>query len=163
MHFKLKKTFTTSLSATEATTALSKLLNSRSKFLFFSFVRCFGSISGNEFTLRTPNRDRFGIFHPKIKGSIHPENPTMINTRIVPPYLVICIYLIFLVYGLQVIFYTDKMTINGVSRVPELSERIDVALLVIAVFSILLYVNIIWPLKRLEAYLKAALKLEDRG
>lgn len=95
LRFKIKKTFTSPLPAAEATASLQELLNARSKLIFFTFATNFGSISGNEFTLRIHKGDRFGIFSPRIEGSIHSENPTIVNTQVVIPYLIIGFYLVF--------------------------------------------------------------------
>lgn len=54
------------------------------------------------------------------------------------------------------------MTINGVLRAPELSERIGFSLLVTLVPAFLFYINTIWPVKRVENRLIAALKLESK-
>lgn len=108
LHFKLRKTFTTSLSAAEATTTIQELLNSRSKFLFFSYTHYSGSLKGDEFTLCTLKSDRFGLSTFKIKGNIRTENPTTIDTRIVPPYMTIGILLVCVGIMLSAILFRMK-------------------------------------------------------
>lgn len=54
------------------------------------------------------------------------------------------------------------MTINDVHRAPELSERIALSLFTLFVPSVIFYMNAIRPLKKVEAHLRKALKLEDK-
>ena len=160
--FKLRKSFTSSLSASEAMNNLGQLLSTKSKFLFFSFHEQVGAINGNTFTLGTHFGDPFGLFSPKIKGIIRAENPTIIDTRIVVPYSFIIFYLFVQIFSLPIIFSAEEMTINGVSRVPAVYERIGVALIIICIPALTIFIATILPIKRIEAHLAQVLKLKEK-
>ena len=159
--FKLRKTFTTSLSPSEAAGAIERLLNTKSKFFFILPSQYFGYITAGEFSLRGQKGDSFGLFSPRIKGTIRSENPTTIETRFVLPYLTPFFYLIFPIVFLPTAFFTDEMTINGVLREPELLERIGFAFLG-STPVLMFYLATIWPLKRVEAHLIKTLKLQEK-
>jgi hypothetical protein len=160
--FKLRKTFTSSLSAEEAINNLGQLLNTKSKFLFFSFNGHVGSIKGNSFTLGRHIGDPFGLFSPKIKGIIRGENPTIIDTRIGVPYSFIIFYFFFQMIGLPIIFSADEMTFNGVPRVPDVYDKIGVALLIICIPALAIFFIIILPIKQIEGRLTQVLKLKEK-
>ena len=157
-----RKTFTTPLSASEVITAINRLINTKSKFLFILPSQYFGYVNTKEFNLGGHKGDRFGIFSPRIKGGILAEKPTTIEIRFVIPYLTTFFFLIIPITFSLVAAFTDQMTINGVVREPELSERIGFAFLGVFIPAPIFYISTIWPLKRVEAHLIDALKLEKK-
>jgi hypothetical protein len=159
--FKLRKTFTSSLSASDAIENVEGMISSKFKILFFSFKEHVGSINGNTFTLGTHIGDPFGLFSAKIQGIIVAENPTTIETRIVVPYSFIIFYLFIQIFSLPIIFSADEMTINGVSRVPDVYERIGVASLVIWIPALTIFIITFLPIRKIEARLTQVLKLKE--
>lgn len=152
-----RRTFTSPLSVSEAQRAISSLVVQKNTLFFFFNDTRRGSVHTQEFIFR---RRGFAIFEPAIQGYVMAENPTTIELRLIMPLLKICFYSLFPLIILPVIFYPDEMTINGITRVPLLSERIEFSIIAIGGPALIFFFNVILPLKRLEYRLIKALRLE---
>ena len=148
------------LSSSEVRNAIHELLNTKSKFLFFSINSFFGSVDGREFSLRAHTGDRLGMFlmAPKIKGSIVGENPTTVALTIVIPYFLIFFYGIFGVAFISLAF-VNEMNINGVAREPNLFERLGFVSAGLVFPLIAFYYTTLRPIRLLEARVKEKLLL----
>jgi hypothetical protein len=159
--FQVSKTFTTSLKRDEVINFVRERLNKQSKVLFISSKDYVGSINGRNFNLYKNFNSRYGGSNPKIKGTITTENPTTIDIKIAPHYLRIAFFMIFPIVFIPAAILSDQMTINGVLKEPEISERI-----LFGLFGggpmIWCYFDSIRPIKETELWIKQKLGLIEK-
>jgi hypothetical protein len=159
--FQIKKTFSTTLSKEEVLSFVKERLARRHKVLFGSSPEYSGSVSENSFIFYRIFNAQHGRANPKISGKIKSFNPTVIEVKVSPHYWRISFFLIFPLVFIPVSFLSDQMTINGVLKEPELSERIFFGLFGGGMPTIWCYFDSIRPIKSTERWLREKLSLKE--
>jgi hypothetical protein len=160
--FQTTKTFITTLSKDDIIEFVRERLNRRDKFLFISSREYIGSINGRTFKFHRIFNFRSSPAYPKISGVITASDPTILEITITPHYFRILFFLIFPMVFIPSAFLTDHMTINGVFRAPELSERVSFALFGGVGPLIWCYFDSIRPIRKTELWLKEHLNLTEK-
>ncbi len=160
--FQTVKTFTTTLSKDEVIGFVRERLNRQSKILFISSNDYVGSIDGRSFKLYKNFNGRYGRSNPKISGTITTTDPVTIDIKISPHYIRLLFFSIFPIVFVPAAIFSDQMTINGVLREPEMSERLFFALFGGGGPMIWCYLDSIRPIKETELWIKEKLKLTEK-
>ena len=158
--FEVRKTFTTALSSAEVKALMIEQNNKRNKIRFFWGFNYFGTVDDSGFVL-TRYSSQKKIAHPRINGRIHTANPTIVELTITPNYFTIVSVLVWAVILAVVAIVTNGMIINGVLRTPTFNERLLFALGGGGLPMLWCYLNVIFPVKWAESWLKKKLKLQE--
>jgi hypothetical protein len=160
--FQIRKTFTTALSEDDIIKFVRERLNRRHRLLFLSSPEYVGSIDGKSFKIYRNFDARYGRSNPKVHGTIMSSNPTTIEIKVSPHYLRILFFSIFPIVFVPAAILSDQMTINGVLREPELSDRIFCALFGGGGPTIWCYFDSIRPIKETEDWITEKLGLKEK-
>jgi hypothetical protein len=162
MFFKTKS-YRTSDSPDELRSNLSELLETKTKFLFFTYRTLFGSVHGEDFVIS--NSKGYNFLSPKIKGQIIAGNETLVNLNFIFPALLLIFFVgipaLVMIVIIPVILKIDLMTVNDVVREPTWFERLGIlAMSTVFPFAII-YFNIVHPVRRLRKKLISKLNLTE--
>ena len=122
------------------------------------FITSFG-IDGFSIKRKTYGLDRFILGrYSAIEGIFISEKPLTINLRIRPSYLPIIFFSFFTIMVIGSAIFAEEMTINGVLKVPTVSERFLFGLLAV-IPGLWCYFGYIRPVKKAENWIVQLLHL----
>ena len=160
--FEIEKSYTTYLTTEEVMNFIRGRLKKRKDGLFGGSLMYFGSLQENSFRFYKVFNARTGPGNPTIRGTITEGSRTTIAIRITPHYFRILFFMLFPCVFIPEAILMDSMSVNGVLRVPDSSERIWVALFGGVGPLIWCYFDSIRPIHITEKWLKSKLKLEEK-
>ena len=102
-----------------------------------------------------------GPVFPIIRGRIEQKEYVRVDLDIKPSYLLIAFCAIITCILLLSILLADKMTINGVYRMPTVSEKVLFSLFSVSISAILCYFKTIKPTKDAEKWLVRKFSLKE--
>jgi hypothetical protein len=158
--FRFSGKYRTDLAPEEVSARIDQLLQSKSKFLLFSFHQYFGAVNGSEFTLTGQRFDWWGIMNSRLKGSMINENGTVVRTRITIPWVLVTFFCLFSLITLSVLLKADQITVNGETRPAEFLDILMMALIVLVIPGCMIYFTTTLPAKRIEWKLIEILQLK---
>lgn len=161
--FTIEKLYTTKLSFNEI---VQKLENKNSVKLFggLRVDKYNHNIVNNRFYVKRYSNgiDALLEYFPLIKGELVNEKPSRIFLTVKPNYLTILFFSMFIFgFGYAGIF-VDNWTINGVKRLPTITERVFIVLLGSGIPFLWCYVQYIRPIKRSEKWIIKKLDLTEQ-
>ena len=161
MLFRIKKCYKSELSAQEIFRYIEHLKQKESGFWKLRNKVYDVQSSGGDFVLKKRGGNTNGPAYPLIKGQIQEGECVLVNLDIKPSYggLVFCA-IISLVLLLAIISH-DEMTINGIPRKLDLSDRLFWAMFSIGAPAILCYLKDIRPVMAAENWLIKKLSLKE--
>ena len=116
-----------------------------------------------QFSIRKRGGSFNGAVYPLINGRITQEERVRVDLAIRPSYFLIAFCAIFPCIFLPVIFFFDKMTINGVYRTPTIDEKVFFALFSVTIPVIICYFKTIKPTRDAEKWLVRKFSLKEIG
>jgi hypothetical protein len=100
-----------------------------------------------------------GTIYPWVKGEILDGNPVKVQLSIRPAYFLLAFLSVIFVFLLRYVWVSNKMTINGVHREAELSEKIFITLFLVALPELIGYFQAIRPVCTAEIWISKKLHL----
>lgn len=163
MMFTKTRSYVTPYSSGEVKNILIRLLETKKKFLFFSYKSLFGSVGDKAFIVT--NSQGSDLLTPMIKGEIFVDTKTLITLKLSFPILLLLFFVavpiaVFAMI-LPYIFSTEPMLINGILRELTWLERTGAFVACIVFPSTGIYFNIAHPIRSLRRKLIVELKLEE--
>jgi hypothetical protein len=157
--FSFTNKYRSDLGREEVLARINDLLQSESKFLFFSIHQYFGAVSEGEFTVTRQKFDWWGMMSSRLKGRVFNDGGTIIHTRITIPWVIVTIFLFVTVTALFAILKADEMTVNGEIRQADFSLKAMMVLFVFVFPSCMIFAIAILPAKLTERRIVKLLKL----
>ena len=159
--FSIDNFYTTHLSKNQVIEELKSLTNQK-KFGGFRTDEIISTISENSFIIQ---RNTYGVDfftlerYPVVEGVFFSDRPLIINILIKPNYFIILFFAIFVFIFIPAGIFVDKMTINGVLRVPTILERFLFAGVGGIMPGLWCYFGYIRPIKKSEKWIVEKLSL----
>ena len=158
--FQIIKTYTTPLTVEQITGFVQDRLEQRTGL--FSSSSYSGSVQETSFCLRKRSFNR-SPFYPEIEGAIEFVQPTTVSIKITPNYFAICMCLILSIVLISTAFTSRTMTINGVQKIPDLFDRLGIAIFGTGLPMAVCYILCIRPVKQTRDWIIWKLSLGEKS
>ena len=163
MHSRFRHTgnYATHLTQDEVLSRIEQMLTRKSKILLFCTKQYAGAVKDNQFTLSRHKGDPWGLFTSQLKGKVQSQNGTIVSTRTTMPLVLIAFYAVLTLMTLWVLAGADQLTVNGVTRAAEITDKIIIALMTSIVPACVIFFVAILPAKKIEGTLIRNLELTE--
>ena len=160
--FSIDRCYTTFLTRNQVTDELSKLTTEK-HFGGLRTDKFVAEVADNSFFIarKTQGVDGFALEqYPVIEGIYFADNPVVINIIIKPSYGTIAFFALFVFTFIPAAIFVDKMTFNGVFKVPTLTERFAFSL--VGIFpGLWCYFGYIRPVRKAQTWIINKLSLTE--